>query len=123
MLWNFSGEERRENVRQVYLARILEIAARPIEILRHHAEVDAISAQYVTQLTQHFGNAHVRAGVTRAVVSRKQKLQLFAGFPTLAFAKHPAGFRSLDDAGDPRLQNEIHHAADPPAFFDTGHSW
>ena len=37
---NFGMQERRENVREMNLARIAEIAAREIEILRHHAECE-----------------------------------------------------------------------------------
>ena len=47
MFWDFIRKEWRKNVRQMYLLCTFEVTAGAIEILRHHAELHAISTQNV----------------------------------------------------------------------------
>src|SRR6266496_2580252 len=115
MLRDFTGKKWRENVRQVHLARVFEVAVCKLKALAHDAEVHVVRAEHVTQLANHFFNTRVRSHIARAVVSGKQELQFLARRPAFALAQHPCGLFVLDDRADPGLQHEIHHAADPPA--------
>ena len=105
----------------MHLPRALEVAVGELEILRHHAEGGVFRAQNVTGLPQHFRNPYVGAHVARAVISGKQQLQFFAGLPGFAFAHHPTQLGGFDAAADPGFEDQIHHAADPPALV-LGHS-
>ena len=112
-LGHFVRQEWRENIRQVNLRVSSKVPVRAFEILRHHAEVNALGAQNVPHLAQHFLDAHVGTRVAGAVVAGKQQLQLFAGLPRLASPSiHPAF--AFDDAADPGFQDKVHHAAEPP---------
>src|ERR1700680_1746706 len=115
MLWNFTGQEWRKDIGKMNLLCASEIAARQIKVLRHRTELDVVSAQDVPELAQSFLGAHVGARVAGSVVAGKKQLQLLAGLPWLPGSQHPTGLGALDGRADPGLQDEIHHAADPPA--------
>src|SRR5216684_918273 len=89
MLRYFTSEEGRENVRQMYLIRALEISLGELEVLAHYTEIYALGTQDVSDLSQHFIDSHIRSHVARAVVSGEQKLQLFARLPRLPCSEHP----------------------------------
>src|SRR5262249_53390200 len=89
VLASFAIKERRKNVRKENLTRAFEVALRAVETLRHHAEVHMLCAENVADLADHFVDAHVRAGVARAVVAGKQQLEFFARTPLSAAAEHP----------------------------------
>ena len=120
MLGHFIRQEGRENIRQPHLRRAFEISTRTVEIKRHHAEVDVLRPQNPADLPQHLLHSHIRSRVARPVVTRKQQLQFLARLPRLALAHHPLNFLALDNARYPRFQNEVHHAAEPPAFVLSG---
>ena len=65
-------EERRKDIGEKNLLCTFEIPFGAVEILRHHAEVDVFRAENVTDLTQHFVDAHVRACIARTVVASKK---------------------------------------------------
>jgi hypothetical protein len=100
----------------MHLPRAFEVAVGELEILRHHAEVGVFSAQNMAGLAQHLRNPDIRSHVARAVIAGKQQLQLFAGLPGFPFTHHPAQLGGFDAAADPGFKDQIHHAADPPAF-------
>src|ERR1700723_3896764 len=104
----------------MHLLRTREIAARQIKVLRHGAEFDVLRTQNVPKLPQSFFGTHVRTSVARAVISGEQKLQFLARLPGRSSAEHPAGLGTLDGGANPRFQNEVHHAADPPAAAGHG---
>src|SRR5712692_10973005 len=89
VLPHFSEEKWRVNVRETDLPRALEIAIGPVEVLRHHAEIDLIRTQHVPYLPQHFLNAHVAAGIARAVIAGEEQLQFFGRRPALSEPQHP----------------------------------
>ena len=120
MLRHFIRQEGRENIRQSHLRRPFEIAARTVKIKRHHAEVNILRPQNPPDLPQHLFHSHIRSRITRPVVARKQQFQFLARLPGLPLAHHPLNFLALDDARYPRFQNEVHHAADPPALTLSG---
>src|SRR5579884_1550870 len=121
MLGNFARDKWRKYVGKMDLLRPLEIAIRELETLAHDGELDIISSQNVTKLPQSLFWTHVRASVTRSVVSGKKQLEFFAWLPALAFAEDVCGFRPLDVAADPGFENVIHHEADPPTL--AGQLW
>ena len=70
---HFAEEERRVDIRQVHLPGAVEVALGAVEILSHHAEVDVFGAEDMANLTQHFLDADVAAGVAGAVVSGEEQ--------------------------------------------------
>ena len=120
MLGHFIRQERRKNIRQPHLRCPFKIAARPVKIKRHHAEVNILRPQNPPDLPQHLFHPHIRSRVARPVVPRKQQLQFLARLPRLPLAHHPLNFLALDNARYPRFQDEVHHAADPPALVLSG---
>ena len=98
---NFPEQKRRVDIRQIDLTAAFEVAFGAVEILRHHAEFDISRAEHVAHLAEHFLHAHVAAGVARAVVARKEQLQLFARGPALAETEHPAEAPEFDQRADP----------------------
>ncbi len=74
VLPHFTKEKRRVNVGKINLARAFEVALGAFEALRHDAEIDVLRAKHMPNLAQHLLNAHIAAGVARAVVARKEQL-------------------------------------------------
>ncbi len=109
VLAHLGMQKRRKHVGQMNLLRVAEVAARQIEILRHHAQREILRAQNAAHLPEHFLHAHVGAGVARSVVAGEQQLQLRSRFPWLARAKHPFEFVQFDQTADPGFEDEIHH--------------
>ena len=97
-----------------------EISFGEIEVLAHHAELDALGAQDVPNLAKHLLHAHIRSHVAGAVVSGKEEFQLFPGLPWFIATEHPPGLGALDVGTDPRFQDCIHHAALPPRAAGQG---
>ena len=116
---DFVEEERRKYIGEMNLTRAFEVAFGALEILRHDAEIDVLRAKNMADLPQHFLNAHIATGIARAVIARKEELQLFAGRPALAEAEHPAEARDFNQGADPSDEEEIGHARILPAatFF------
>src|SRR5579859_2048427 len=104
----------------MHLFGALEVSLGKVEVLTHHAEVDAFCTEYVADLAQHFVDPHVRSHVAGAVVSGEEQLQLLSRLPRCSSAQHPTGFGALDVTAYPGLQNEIHHAAVPPRAAGQG---
>ena len=77
----------------------------------------------MADLAQHFVDANVGTHIARAVVSGEEQFQFFAGLPGLVSAQHPSRFGAFDVAADPGFQNEVHHAALPPAAAGQGLYW
>src|SRR5260370_22492690 len=120
ILAHFPEQERRKNVRQINLARAIEITAAAVEVLRHHAEIDIASSEDMPHLAQHFLYAHIGAGITRAVVSGEEQAQLVARFPALAEAEHPTAAPDFDHRADPADQKEGGHSRALPATIFEG---
>ncbi len=120
MFRHFIRQKGRKNIRQVNLLCALEVSARELEVLAHHAEFHPVRAQNVPDLPQHLFHPHIRPHVSRAVVAGKQKFQLLTGLPALACAQHPSRLRPLDRAADPSFQNKVHHAGVPRAGAGQG---
>src|SRR5579864_7669491 len=104
----------------MHLLRALEVAFRELEVLTHYAELNPFRSEDVSDLTQHFIDAHIRTHVPRPVISGEQELQLFARLPGLPCSQHPPRLSALDRTADPSLENEVHHAAVPPAAAGHG---
>ena len=113
VLPHFAEKERRINVGQMHLLRPLEVTACAVEVLRHHAERDILSAEHMANLTDHLLHAHIGAGIARPVVARKEQLQLFARSPTAAETEHPADAPNLDQSADAGHEEKIGHARAP----------
>src|SRR5215469_3797941 len=120
MLRHFIEQEGRKNIWKMNLSGAFEVPFRELEDLAHYAEVDALRAQNMPDLPDHFLDANIRTHVPRAVVSGKQKFQLFTWLPRLVAAKHPAHLGALDIRADPRFQHKVHHAAVPPRIAGQG---
>src|ERR1017187_3437011 len=73
-----------EGTKQVHLLGSLEVSAREIEVLAHHAERNPLRTQNVPYLPQHFFHAHIRSHIPRSVIACEQQFQLVAGLPALA---------------------------------------
>src|SRR5262249_61837692 len=114
VLASFAIKERRKNVRKENLTRAFEVALRAVETLRHHAEVHMLCAENVADLADHFVDAHVRAGVARAVVAGKQQLEFFARTPLSAAAEHPLQAVKLRKPADPSDEEEIERSGAEP---------
>ena len=56
-------------------------------------------AENVANLAKHFVNAHIGAGVARAVVAGEEQFEFFAGLPALAAAEHPLQAGEFDAEG------------------------
>src|SRR5215471_1802913 len=74
MLWHFVGQEWRKNIWKVHLSGAFEVSLGELEVLTHHAEVDALCAKNVANLADHLLHAHVRPHVARAVISGEEQL-------------------------------------------------
>jgi hypothetical protein len=55
----------------MHLRGVFEISAREFRDLRHHAERDSLRTKDVTELPEHFFNAHIRTHVAGTVVACK----------------------------------------------------
>src|SRR6266513_563183 len=97
----------------------LKVAASHIKVLRHRAELDVLRAQNVAKLPQSFFRADIGTSVSRAVITGKKQLESFSRLPAMPVAENPVGLRALNVGAHPGLEDEIHHAADPPTF--AGH--
>src|SRR6266849_8378221 len=115
ILPHLAKQKRRVNVGKVNLARAFEVAFGALEVLRHYAEIDMLSAKNMPNLPQHLLHAHVAAGVARAVVARKQQLEFLTWRPALAETHHPSEARDLNQRADPRDQKKVRHAPILPA--------
>ncbi len=109
----FAMQKRREHIGEVNLARVAKIAAREVEILRHHAEPNVFRAEDSSNLPQNFLNAQIGARVAHAVVACAEQTQLLARLPRLAGSKHPAELIEFDEAAHPAFENQIHHGREP----------
>src|SRR5580692_4587526 len=66
---NFIRQERRKDIGQMNLSGAVEISLGTLEALAHYAELDAVCAEDVPDLTQHLFHTHIRTRVAGAVVS------------------------------------------------------
>ena len=107
---DFAKEKRRVNVGKVNLAGTFEVAFGVGEVLRHDVEIDVLRAKNVANLSQHFLDAHIAAGVARTVVTGKEQLQFFTRRPALAEAKHPSETGNLNQGANPGDKEKIGHA-------------
>src|SRR6266481_1327488 len=121
ILPDLTVEEGWKSVRQVNLPRTFKVSAGAVEIEGHHAEVCLVRSQDMTYLPQHFLDAHIAAGVARAVIAREEQLQLFSRSPALAEAEHPAEAPDFNKRTDPGDDKEVRHARALPAaaFFSV----
>ena len=103
---HFAKQEWRINIRQEHLACVAEIAAAPIQILRHHAEREIFFAQHAPHLPQHLLDPNVGTRVARAVIARKEQLQFFSRLPGTPRAKLPERAGKLDQRARPCLQEQ-----------------
>src|SRR5690242_11708973 len=118
ILPHLSGQEGRKDIGEINLSRALEVAAGAVETLRHYAEIDICGAEHVPHLPQHFLDAHVRSGVARTVVARKEQPQFFAGHPATPQAKCPGQSPDFDERAHPGNKQKIRHARAPPTAAD-----
>jgi len=89
MLRDFVGEEWREDVRQMNLARVFEVAVGQPEILAHHAEINIVCAENMAKLANHLFYPRIRSHVARAVISGEEEFKFFPGLPAFTFAQNP----------------------------------
>src|SRR5260370_13255995 len=61
--------------------------------------------------------AHVRACVSRAVVSGKQQFELLPGRPAATEAEDRAGPADFNERTHPGNEQKVRHAPTPPAIF------
>ena len=115
MFWDLICQEGGKYVRQVYLLGAVKVFVAEHEVLAHDAEGDFFVAENVADLAQHLLNAYVRSHIACAVVAGEKQFQLLSRLPGLPCPEHPAEFRAFDAARNPGFEDQVHHAADPPA--------
>src|SRR5216684_1414510 len=115
ILPHLAKQKRRVNVGKVNLARAFEVAFGALEVLRHYAEIDMLGAKNMPNLPQHLLDAHIAAGIARAVITRKEQLKFFTWRPALAKTHHPAKAPDLDQRADPCDEKKVGHAPILPA--------